>query len=114
MSHDFDTFFLFALLRVFKMNNWITRILLSVCIVPLPFFPPNPFMHSSRFIPQWRRGRWKSLRDHGASPIFHSGTLHNTLALTVPSLRGLNTFAMWFRLILSEGEQHDPLLTAVS
>lgn len=42
------------------------------------------------------------------SPV-RFGTLRNTLALTVFSLRGLDTIPTWFRLILREGEQFRPL-----
>lgn len=45
------------------------------------------------------------LRFLGVCTLLHFGTLRNTLALTVFSLRGLNIFTMWFRLILREGEQ---------
>jgi len=52
--------------------------------------------------------------DAPAHPSFYSQTPCNTLALTVLSLRGLDSFSLWYPAYFKQGRATDPLLTAVS
>jgi hypothetical protein len=109
MSHDLDTFFFFAFPANVRMNQLIIRISFPVVY----FFPLSmilPFYPLALASVAMRMLEAVLPRCSLSSP---SRNLHNTLALTVLSLRGLDIYHMWYRLILSEGEQPDPLLTAV-
>lgn len=109
MSHDLWYHFLVCECPV--GTNWPARCLFFF-LVPLRLYSFLSFVSqllswSSRLL-LWRREYWKAMPGAADSPSF-GWNPHNTLALTVLSLRGLIISKTWYRLILSGEEKISPI-----